>query len=110
MNSFNWVLQVLPLQILECRTATRSVCYIVLVFCCSVWFFLIEELQSWINSLGKFIPLFVPPQGLVQILQNVLRINHVFQCGGERGVHFSEECAFEDEEIVSVTSIILLFS
>lgn len=24
--------------------------------------------------------------------------------------HFSEECAFEDEEIVSVTSIILLFS
>lgn len=24
--------------------------------------------------------------------------------------HFSEECAFEDEEIVSVTSVILLFS
>lgn len=80
------MLQVLPLQILEYRIATRLICYIVLVFCCFVWFFLIEELPSWINSLGKFIPLFVPPQGLVQILQKCLRNK---SCFSMRGFFFS---------------------
>lgn len=63
---FNWVLQALPLQAPDHRTATRVILFIVFsfMFYAFIWgglalfFFLIEEQQSWTDLENLFPCLF----------------------------------------------------